>query len=649
MIVGTAGHIDHGKTALVRALTGVDTDRLKEEKARGISIDLGFAYRAHPLGGTIGFVDVPGHERFIRNMLAGATGIDCVVFVVAADDGPMPQTREHAAIVDLLGLERGAVAITKCDLVDEERIRVVERELVQLLSSTTLSTFPRIPVSVRTGRGVAELLSLLESEARRPDPPTKGLFRLAVDRSFNLPGLGAIVTGTVFAGSVSAGDKVVISPCGIEARVRSIHAQNRASSRGSSGQRCALNLVGRDVRHNKIERGDWIVAPSLHAPTTHIDAELRLLPSESISLRHWSAVHLHIGATFAPARVAILNGETILPGETGLVQFVTERPIGALHADRYIVREPGARRTIGGGTVIDPFAHARGRRSSERLRELRQMANPSLGASLEAFLSDASQALRVDDFMRARNARPSDEAQALVETRAVCVGPRGARLAFGAERWEIMSRTVLGRLATFHEFRPESIGMTIGDLRKASALGIADAAFSSVIDRMVADGVIASSNGLLRLPNHAPARSRPADDLAHRVFRSLQGAGPRPLRISILAAQLGETERRVQQALDGLLLERLVCRVSRDLYFETRALAALTDAVVKALVTAPEAKCTVGELRDATGIGRNLLIEVLEYLDREGITSRIADGRGLGPAAKRVQAAGRIVAPSSAT
>ena len=375
MIVGTAGHIDHGKTSLVRALTGVDADRLKEEKARGITIDLGFAYM--PAGdGVIGFVDVPGHERLVHNMLAGASGIDFALLVVAADDGPMPQTREHLAILDLLGLTRGLVALTKADLVDPDRLAAARNETANALIGTGLDGAEIVAVSSATGAGVAALRARLEAAAaERSARPAGAPFRLAVDRSFTLPGAGTVVTGTVLAGSVAPGDHLVASPSGLAVRVRGLHAQNRVAERGGPGDRCALNLAGDGVSKDALRRGDMIVAPALHAPTDRIDARLRVLASEARPIGQWLPVHLHHGAAEVAARVVLL-GDPIAPGAEGLVQLVLDRPIAAAAGDRFVIRDTSAQRTIGGGAFLDLRAPARRRRSPERLAQLAAARHP---------------------------------------------------------------------------------------------------------------------------------------------------------------------------------------------------------------------------------------------------------------------------------
>src|SRR5689334_16659070 len=353
MIVATAGHIDHGKTLLVRTLTGVDTDRLPEEKARGISIDLGFAYLPLDARKLIGFVDVPGHERFIRNMLAGVCGIDFALLVVAADDGVMPQTLEHLHILDLLHVRRGAVAITKSDRVEASRVREVEQQVGTLIGQTQLAGAPILAVSAVSGVGIDHLRALLVNEAgaQAERNAQGGHFRYAVDRAFTVAGSGTVVTGTVFAGSVKPGDRVVVSPEGLEVRVRSIQIHGKTADRASSGERCALNLTGADVA--SIGRGDWVLAPVLHNPTRRIDARVTVLSAEEGALEHWTPVHLHLATSDVTGRIATRRGASIAPGDTAIVQLVLDEPIGALRGDRFIVRDQSASRTLGGGIVLD--------------------------------------------------------------------------------------------------------------------------------------------------------------------------------------------------------------------------------------------------------------------------------------------------------
>jgi selenocysteine-specific elongation factor len=367
VLVGTAGHIDHGKTTLVKALTGVDADRLPEEKARGITLDLGYAYAPLADGGVLGYVDVPGHEKLIHNMLAGATGIDFALLVVGADDGPMPQTREHLDLLDLLGLARGAVALTKIDTVSPERVETARAEIDTLLAGTGLAGSPVFPVSGRTGAGVAVLRAHLEAAAAAlPPRPTGGRFRLAIDRCFSISGVGTVVTGTVHAGSVAVGDTLVVAPPGLRARVRGLHVQDRPAERGAAGERCALALKG-DFEKKDVARGMWVVDPVLAISLSRFQGELRV-PTSQAPLTHMQAVHVHLGTEDIPGRVALLDCQEVPPGGTGLAEILLERDTLALRGDRFILRDAGAQRTVAGGRVLDIFPrHVRHKRAPQRL------------------------------------------------------------------------------------------------------------------------------------------------------------------------------------------------------------------------------------------------------------------------------------------
>ena len=348
MIIGTAGHVDHGKTALVKALTGIDADRLAEEKRRGITIDLGYAY-TDTRNGTLGFVDVPGHERFVHTMLAGASGIDAALLVVALDDGVMPQTREHVQILQLLGIDRGVVALTKADLAPD-RVADVGTEVRSLLAGTGLASAPLLPVSALTGDGIEALReALLALGPRRRD--SDGYPRLAVDRAFILAGAGLVVTGTLVAGRVHTDDRLMLSPPGIELRVRGLHAQNRPADHAVAGQRVALNVVGPRLSKDAVTRGDWVLHPDVHAPTARFDVRVRLLAEEARALRADAPAHLHLGAAHVTARVAPLTADRIEPGASLLARLTLDHAIGALAGDRLVLRDATATRTIGGGVV----------------------------------------------------------------------------------------------------------------------------------------------------------------------------------------------------------------------------------------------------------------------------------------------------------
>ncbi|NQC77816.1 selenocysteine-specific translation elongation factor, partial [Pseudomonas aeruginosa] len=357
MIVGTAGHIDHGKTSLLRALTGIEGDRRPAERQRGITIDLGYLYADLGDGSPTGFIDVPGHERFVHNMLAGASGIDCVLLVVAADDGLMPQTREHLAIVELLGIRRALVALTKIDRVEPQRVQQVQTQVEHLLASGPLARSPIFPLSSSTGEGVAalrEALGGLAGEVR--ERSREGYFRLAVDRAFRVAGSGIVVTGTAFSGQVAVGDELLLGNAGRPVRVRGLHAQNRPAQQAWAGQRVALNIAGERLALEQIQRGDWLLQAALHAPTTRVDIDFRLLPDELRDFTHWTPVHLHLGTQDVTGRLALLEGEQLEPGHRAFAQLVLNAPIQALHGDRLVLRDQSAQRTLGGGRVLDGAA-----------------------------------------------------------------------------------------------------------------------------------------------------------------------------------------------------------------------------------------------------------------------------------------------------
>ncbi|MBM3488132.1 MAG: selenocysteine-specific translation elongation factor, partial [Alphaproteobacteria bacterium] len=367
MIVATSGHVDHGKTLLVRALTGIDTDRLPEEKARAMTIDLGFAYWPTPAGDRIGFVDVPGHERFVRNMVCGVAAIDFVLLVVAADDGPMPQTREHIAILSLLGVGRGALVVTKIDRVEPGRVTAVIEAMRPLLAPTPLAFIPAFPVSALTGDGMTALADHLADAARTIGARSDANgFRLAVDRVFTVAGAGLVVTGTAVAGHVAVGDTLHVLSIAAPVRVRAIRVHDRPAERGLAGQRIALNLAG-GVAKADVARGDWIVADGVPAPVARLDGEIRVLASEKRPFAHWTPVHVHLGAAETVGRVALLDRAAIAPGGAGLAQLRLDRPIGAVFADRFVLRDQSGQRTIGGGRVIDLAPPARGRARPDRL------------------------------------------------------------------------------------------------------------------------------------------------------------------------------------------------------------------------------------------------------------------------------------------
>jgi selenocysteine-specific elongation factor len=624
VIVGTAGHIDHGKSTLVKALTGVDTDRLKEEKARGISIELGYAYLPLEEGGVLGFVDVPGHERFIHHMLAGATGIDFALLVVAADDGVMPQTDEHLDILGLLGVSRGAVALTKIDRVSPERVGEVENAVAGRISGTPLSGIPFFRVSAVSGEGMQELLEHLCSVAAafRRRPP-KGSFRLAVDRCFSLAGAGTIVTGTVFAGRAQVGDELMVSPSGRKVRVRSLHAQNRPAEGAGAGDRCALNLAG--IAKDEIERGEWIVAPELHAPSTRFDARIRLLPGVPRGLKHWSPAHVHLGAAHVTARLALLDTVELSPGGSALAQIVLERPHCACHGDVFVLRSHSADRTIGGGRILDPDGPARRRRSPERLAELAALEAAEPQGSLESLLARAPFGVDLMRFGRTFNL--SVEVLAVPHAAMRRVTATGADIGFSPGNWTRLKEKFCEGLAVFHAKNPDELGPDAGRARRMWLPQLAAAGCTALVDELVAEKRIARSGPWLHLPTHSVNLSKAEQQLAERLLPLVEDGRFDPLWVRDLARNIGSTEQQVRQVLLRLTRRGDVYQVVKDLFYSKRAVAEL--AALAAELERSDGEVRAAVFRDRTGLGRKRAIQILEFFDRIGYTRRVREAHRL--------------------
>ncbi|HEX5803458.1 MAG TPA: selenocysteine-specific translation elongation factor [Azospira sp.] len=626
MIIGTAGHIDHGKTTLVKALTGVDADRLPEEKARGITVDLGYAYTPTADGGVLGFVDVPGHEKLIHNMLAGATGIDFLLLVVAADDGPMPQTREHLAIADLLGLGRGAVALTKCDAVTPERQAAAAAEVRALLAGSAFATAPLFPVAARSGEGIAELRAHLEAAARetagnRP----RGRFRLAIDRCFTLSGIGTVVTGTAFSGQVAVGDTLVVSPPGLTARVRGLHAQDRPAERGDAGQRLALNLAG-DFPREAIRRGMWALDPRQHLPLDRFAATLRLSREESAALRHWTPVHLHLGAEDITGRVALLEGETLAPGAEALAEIVLDRPLCCVAGDRFVLRDTSASRTLGGGRVLDIFPPTRHKRAPARLAALRLAAAGDRAATLAQLLATNPTGVLLERFAQGWNLTDDEAAGLWQQLDLVRVDSREGTLGFAPAAWTALGERLLAALAAEHERAPDMLGAEHERLRRLTSPTLARAAFDRLVDEALATGGIVQTSSWLHLPGHRLTLSA-ADAELWRTLAPLLAAEPfQPPRVRDIARQTGIGEEAVRALMKRVARSGQLYPVALDHYFGDDAVERL--AAIVAELCASHGAARAAELRDRIGGGRKVAIHILEFFDRIGYTRRVRDSRG---------------------
>jgi selenocysteine-specific elongation factor len=626
MLIGTAGHIDHGKTTLVKALTGVDADRLPEEKARGITLDLGYAYAPLRDGSVLGFVDVPGHEKLIRTMLAGATGIDFVLLVIAADDGPMPQTREHLELLDLLGLRHGAVALTKTDAIAPQRLEEARGEVAELLSGSGLSGSPVFPVSGQTGDGVAALRRHLETVAANfSRPPSGGRFRLAIDRAFSLTGVGTVVTGTAHAGTVAIGGTLTVSPPGLTARVRGLHVQDQPAESGKAGDRCALALKG-DFEKKDIARGMWLVDPALAIPLSRFHVELRV-PSGQKALKHMQSVHVHLGTEDIIGRVALLDCKEVSAGGAALAEILLERETLTLRGDRFVLRDAGAKRTVGGGRVLDIFPPARRKRAPEHLALLEKMRNDDPAVTLDFLASQAAAGIDLERFSASWNLTEADAEALWQRGNLRVIRDGGAAIGIAQAGWTALSERLLGALAGEHERAPDLIGVERERLRRMTSPRLPRPAFDALVTELLASGSVAQTRAWLHLPDHRASLTA-ADRKQFAELKPLLDASPHnPPRVRDVSNATGTPEPEVRQLFKRIARAGELYPIAHDHYFTAGAVADLADIVRR--LTEEQGAARAAPFRDiifADGSGgRKVAIRILEFFDRVGYTRRVRD------------------------
>ena len=628
MIVGTAGHIDHGKTTLSRALTGVDTDRLKEEKARGISIELGYAYTPLPNGDVLGLIDVPGHEKLIHTMAAGASGIDYALLVIAADDGVMPQTREHVSILELLGIQHGVVALTKIDRVDAERIAAVKAEIRHFLATTTFADAPIFftQAQVENDPGVADLkLHLMTAAQSLAQKEHRRLFRLAIDRVFNLSGKGLFIAGTASAGVVSVGDTIALAPSGKSVRVRSIHAQNRPVEAGYAGQRLSMNIVG--IEKDQVARGDWAVASAMTECGDRIDVELNLLGTAGLNLKPWSQVHVHLGAAHRVARVLMLEGDTIEPGQKVLAQLVFDSPVHAVPGDRFVLRNAQALRTVGGGRILDPFGPARKRRSADRREWLHALAIYLNTDNHHVLIERSVMGIRRSTLTRLTQLSP-EQLRFPEECSEIDIRGDDAIILSKASA-DQLNKQIIDALRAFHMNFPDETGPQHARLKRMVAPEIDDALWRSLIDKLLVTGALIGQGSWLRLPEHSVELEPEQQRLADLLLTSLQASKFDPPWVRDLAKIHQSNEELVRTLLRKLALRGQVYQIVRDLYCHPQRIAELAKLAESVATLPPQnnsyRQISAAAFRDASGLGRKRAIQFLEFFDRVGYTRRLRD------------------------
>lgn len=623
MIIATAGHVDHGKTALVRALTGVDTDRLAEEKRRGLTIDLGYAYQTLPDGGSLGFVDVPGHQKFAHTMLAGMAGIDFVLLVVAADDGPMPQTIEHLAILDLLGMTKGACVVTKCDKVPTDRILTVCGQVSDMLSKTSLAGAPVFPVATHEEQGIAEVQAHLALIARdHAHPSADGPPRFIIDRTFSMTGSGLVVTGTLVSGRVAIGDRLTVAPSGDLARVRGLHAQNKTANEGVAGERLGINIAGNNISVDTVSRGDWLVAPDHILVSHRLDAEINILSSENRSFGSRGKLHVHIGAADIPARFQVLGENQIRPGDQGLVHLVLQNPVSAVHGDRLILRDPSASRTLGGGQVIDPMAPRRQISTAARLTQLCAMTHDHLEDALAAQLNCGNGIIEVAGLIQAWNVYEQDIEKLSEKLNAKLVGPADAQALISAERWDILCKDVMQAVDAYHVAHTSDIGIGLAKLHRRKGYGLTAPQFRNVIKTVEATGALKIIGADVTSPDFQATLSSDEAALWQRLQPLLVTQGTTPPRVLELADSLDTPADTIVRMLNSATRLGLVHPVAKNRFYLASSLRILAR-----VATQLGDNFTVGAYRDSAGLGRNVTIDVLEYFDQSGFTHRDGDAR----------------------
>ena len=619
MIIGTAGHIDHGKTSLVKALTGVDADRLPEEQARGMTIDLGFAYVPNETAEIIGFVDVPGHEKFVHTMAAGAVGMDHGLLVVAADDGIMPQTREHLRILDLLGVAGLTVAITKADMVEDARAQQVRDEVASYVEQTRFGHVDSFVVSARDGQGLPELKQALFALAVEQPLERAHYFRLAIDRVFVVKGLGVAVTGAVIAGQVRVGDTLTLAHAALEVRVRSIHAQNQNAEFAGVGQRCGLVLTG--VELSDVQRGDWLLAPQFNRQTSRIDCLLSVPSDGERSLKDGERVLLHHGCEHVAARLILLEANELLPGQTGFAQCVLDRTLPFCWHDRLVLRDGSARVTLAGAQVLDIAPPVRARKTPERLDTLRVLCLASAAEVLGTLLHTSLVPIALEHWALAMNRDPRHLAESLDEPIAVTLKVAQVELVLGVRAHTTLTERLRSSLSAFHVAEPDEPGVALERLRRMALPFLEASVFKAWAQYQVDTGAITLSGSFAHLPEHRVTLSATEQILWQKILPKMLEPGFDAPWVRDLALSVAANEDGVRTLLKKQARTSLVVQLVKDLFYPHATMVALAD-VLRGLLELHGAVSVV-QFRDATALGRKRAIQVLEAFDRIGLTRRV--------------------------
>jgi selenocysteine-specific elongation factor len=630
IILGTAGHIDHGKSALIKALTGIDPDRLKEEKLRGITIELGFADLTLPTGQRLGIVDVPGHERFVRHMVAGATGMDLVALVIAADEGVMPQTREHLEICQLLKVKQGLVVLTKVDLVEEDWLELVEEEVREVLQGTFLEGAPMVRFSAVTGAGKETLLATLgELAARVPPKPATGIFRLPVDRVFTIKGFGTVVTGTAISGRLQVGAAVTLYPSGFKARVRGLQVHGHSVAEALAGNRTAINLQG--LEKEELERGMVVAPPGALVSSRRLDACLEILASAPRPLKHRQAVRLHTGTSERVALPLLLDADELPPGASGYVQFFLRQPLALKPGDRLVIRSFSPAFTWGGGQVLHAHPARHRRHQAPVLAKLATLEQGAPEEVLRLYLEEAGAAGRSRPELEALLPwDPGDLAQLLAalvqQGQALNYDPENQRYLLGGTAQEL-EQEIQKLLAAYHRKNPLKPGLSKEELRRQLPPQMEVRLFNYLLSGLVQKKQIALEKDLVRLAAHKVTLAGDQEELMTRAAALYHRGHFAPPTLKEVAAALNVPTDNIKQLLQILVNQGRLVKVKEDLYFHQEAIQNLKSRLIDFLKQHKE--ITVVQFKDLTQTSRKFTIPLLEYFDTTRTTVRVGETRRL--------------------
>ncbi|MEA3434868.1 MAG: selenocysteine-specific translation elongation factor [Thermodesulfobacteriota bacterium] len=630
IILGTAGHIDHGKTTLIKALTGTDTDRLKEEKLRGITIELGFASLDLPSGQHIGIVDVPGHEKFVKNMVAGATGIDIVVMVIAADEGVMPQTREHMEICTVLGVKHGFVVLTKTDLVDEEWLELAMEDVKDFIRGTFLEDTPVIPVSSKTGQGIDNFIDTLDKlSAKIPDRTSSGLFRLPVDRVFTMKGFGTVITGSLISGRIQVGDTIMIYPSTITSKVRGIQVHNQSVNEAEAGMRTAINFQG--LEKASVNRGDVLANPDALTAGYMTDISLNFLSSNNKPAKNRMLVRFHTGTSEVLGNLILLDKEELNPGETTVAQLRLDSPVALVKDDRFVLRSYSPVRTIGGGYVLNPIPQKHKRFKSEIVEGLKGLESNDL-TEIISYHVDGSGYLGLSfsnlKLMTNSPEKQLDNAiQKLLSKKGIIQIDREKKTYIHKNIFDRLMKNIKDHLSTYHKTNPLRAGMPREELKTKFPPDINSKLFSLIINQMIKSKDISAEEETVRLADHKISLGTDQTDIKKKIIETYKKSGLTPPYFRELTKTLDVDAARANDVLMLLVDEGIIIKTKEDLYFHTDAVKDLQNKLVDFLTSNGE--ITTPQFKDMTGVSRKFVIPLIEYFDSKKVTLRIGDIRKL--------------------